>query len=231
MAPPFCRADATRRALGRPPDARKNRKEIVAGAIPYSIATAYIDDVPPVTGVSHLGLTVRNLATSELWYERLFGLQRVHYERGPREESAVLQDPDSEMVISLRHHFYAGGARFDETRTGLDHVSFGVADRSALDEWEQRLEDLGIEHSEILETEFGWLLVFRDPDFIQLELFCRRRPLLKVAEAPTASEMGADNEVEEPASESPPPLVKVPHAPAAASADEPAVAAAADGAA
>ncbi len=135
-----------------------------------------------LTGVSHLGLTVRNLRASEDWYSRVFRLERVHAERGPHSESVVLRDPVSEMVIGLRHHFGAGSARFDETRTGLDHVSFGVPDQRALAECAERLRDLGIEHSPIAETDFGWVLVLRDPDHIQLELFCRRRPALRVAE-------------------------------------------------
>jgi catechol 2,3-dioxygenase-like lactoylglutathione lyase family enzyme len=138
--------------------------------------------VGDLTGVSHLGLTVRNLRASEDWYTRVFRLERVHAERGPHSESVVLRDPESEMVIGLRHHYGAGAARFDETRTGLDHVSFGVPDQRALDDWVERLHDLGIEHSPVAETEFGWVLVLRDPDHIQLELFCRRRPALRVTE-------------------------------------------------
>jgi hypothetical protein len=97
------------------------------------------------------------------------------------------------MVISLCHHFGSGSARFDETRTGLDHVSFGVEDRRALDDWEARLHDLGIEHSPVTETEFGWMLVFRDPDHIQLELFSRRRPALHVAEGSGELAAAADD--------------------------------------
>jgi catechol 2,3-dioxygenase-like lactoylglutathione lyase family enzyme len=137
--------------------------------------------VGSLTGVSHLGLTVRDLRASETWYCRVFGLERVHSDRGPHSESVTLRDPATDFVISLRHHFGSGSARFDETRTGLDHVSFGVVDRRGLDEWEQRLGDFGIEHSPITETEYGWILVLRDPDHIQLELFCRR-PALRVAD-------------------------------------------------
>jgi catechol 2,3-dioxygenase-like lactoylglutathione lyase family enzyme len=143
--------------------------------------------VPFVTGVSHLGLTVRNLAKSEEWYGRVFGLERVHHDRGPQSELVVLHDPDSEMVISLRHYFNAGSARFDGTRTGLDRVSFGVTNRAALDVWERRLEELGIDHQPVIETEFGSMLVFRDPDFIQLELFWRRRSLMTIAAEPPAA--------------------------------------------
>lgn len=134
-----------------------------------------------LTGVTHLGLTVRDLRASQAWYQRVFGFERVGTERGPHFEGVVLRDPGSEMVISLRHHFGAGSARFDETRTGLEHVSFGVPDRASLDVWQQRLADLAVEHGPITESEAGWTLVLRDPDHIALELTCRKRPALRVA--------------------------------------------------
>jgi len=126
-----------------------------------------------VTGVAHLSLTVRNLRISETWYRELFGLERVSDDRQARFDAVVLRDPDSQMVISLRKHHGAGTARFDESRTGLDHVSFGVADRATLERWERRLQEFAVEHSPITQTPFGAVLVFRDPDHIQLELSCR----------------------------------------------------------
>lgn len=80
------------------------------------------------------------------------------------------------MLISLRHHFGAGTARFDETRTGLDHVSFAVCDMDELNRWQKHLEELKIEHSPISESDSGAVLVFRDPDHIQLEFFVRNEP-------------------------------------------------------
>ncbi len=128
--------------------------------------------MPTVTGVAHLSLTVRNLRISETWYRELFGLERVSGDRQTRFDTVVLRDPASHMVISLRKHHGAGTARFDESRTGLDHVSFGVTDRASLERWEERLKEFAVEHSPITETPFGSVLVFRDPDHIQLELTC-----------------------------------------------------------
>ncbi len=132
--------------------------------------------MPSITGVAHLSLTVRNLRISETWYRELFGLDSVFNERQPHFDSVVLVDPNSQMVISLRKHYGAGTARFDESRTGLDHASFGVVDRDELVEWEKRLGEFNIEHSAITDTAFGSVLVFRDPDHIQLEFFCRAEP-------------------------------------------------------
>ncbi|MEY2476719.1 MAG: hypothetical protein QOG87_2034, partial [Actinomycetota bacterium] len=60
---------------------------------------------------------------------------------------------------------------FSELRPGLDHVGFAVANRAALDEWEQKLDDLGIAHSPIKDAPYGSGLSFRDPDNIALEFF------------------------------------------------------------
>ena len=59
---------------------------------------------------------------------------------------------------------------FAESRTGLDHVSFGVANRAELDKWQARFAELGVDQSPINDREGYAVLVFRDPDNIQLEL-------------------------------------------------------------
>jgi catechol 2,3-dioxygenase-like lactoylglutathione lyase family enzyme len=61
--------------------------------------------------------------------------------------------------------------RFDEHRIGLDHLSLGVADGAGLETWRDRLAERGIEHSPIVNGDLWDVLVFRDPDGIQLELF------------------------------------------------------------
>ena len=58
---------------------------------------------------------------------------------------------------------------FAETRTGLDHVSFGVPSRAELAAWEARLTEVGVEHSPISDQQGYSVLVFRDPDNVQLE--------------------------------------------------------------
>jgi glyoxylase I family protein len=63
--------------------------------------------------------------------------------------------------------------QFDEARIGLDHLSFSVASRDELESAQRLLEDRGMPHGEItdLGDAFGmYILAFRDPDNIQLEL-------------------------------------------------------------
>ena len=53
---------------------------------------------------------------------------------------------------------------------GLDHVSFGVANRAALEEWVAHLDALDIEHSPIQDNHQPPSVTFKDPDGIALEL-------------------------------------------------------------
>jgi glyoxylase I family protein len=65
------------------------------------------------------------------------------------------------------------GDRFDENRIGLDHVSLAVAGRADLERAITLLDEQGVSHGEIkdLGRELGmYVLAFRDPDNIQIEL-------------------------------------------------------------
>lgn len=63
--------------------------------------------------------------------------------------------------------------RFDERRIGLDHVEFLVPSRTALDDWAEHLDRIGVVHSGIKEPEYGSaaMVTLRDPDNIQLEFY------------------------------------------------------------
>ena len=67
------------------------------------------------------------------------------------------------------------GEKFDEHRIGLDHIALGCADRTELEGWLERLDELGVEHGEIVDAFYGSGLAFRDPDNIQLEFFVEAR--------------------------------------------------------
>ncbi len=129
--------------------------------------------MPSITGVSHIDLTVTDLERSAGWYTDLFGLSRILEGRNDDHHfaSCYLLHPDSLLIIGLVQHDGDGAGRFDERRTGLDHLSFNVATRDELDEWQQRLAERAVEHSPIAEGEMWDVLVARDPDGIQLEFF------------------------------------------------------------
>ena len=54
--------------------------------------------------------------------------------------------------------------------TGLDHLAFRLADRAALDAAGAHLDALGIEHGPVKDIGPAYILEFRDPDNIALEL-------------------------------------------------------------
>ena len=56
------------------------------------------------------------------------------------------------MTIGLHHHNANPGQVFHESRTGLDRISFGVAERADLDVWASWLDELGIKHSGVIDT-------------------------------------------------------------------------------
>ena len=126
--------------------------------------------MPATEGVSHTALTVTDLAASVDWYVRLFDAQILWEEKQDGHEFVLVFAPP--IAIGLHTHAAtAPGDVFNETRVGLDHISFQVPDRSALEEWAKRLDELDVAHSPITEAPYGTVLVFRDPDNIQLEFF------------------------------------------------------------
>ena len=134
---------------------------------------------PRIGGVHHFSPTVTDIEASASWYQRVFGFERIpvpfpHYGSEDSGYAILLTDPHSGLAVGLHHHDCNSGERCDETRTGLDHLAFSVASRTELKEWATWLNDLGVEHSGITDMHEPFeysLLVFRDPDNIQLELF------------------------------------------------------------
>lgn len=129
----------------------------------------------PTGAVHHLTLTVTDINRSREFYTNVLGFQVV------TEIPAVPGDPGPRLllsngnaVIALRPSPYSAprGDRFDEGRVGLDHLSFLVGSRSDLDDAARILDQQGIPRGEIEDLgELGmWVLPFRDPDNIQLEL-------------------------------------------------------------
>ena len=127
--------------------------------------------MPDVAGIHHVAITVTDMERSVPWYSEVLGLTKLMEEPHPDGLGyvVVLGKPDWSMCIGLHTHQKNESERFSESRTGLDHVSFGVSSPADLDAWESRLANLGIEHSPVKHKQSYSVLVFRDPDNIQLE--------------------------------------------------------------
>jgi glyoxylase I family protein len=133
----------------------------------------YHSHMTPFPAVTHLAVTVSDLDRSVAWYETLFGVAPFFVGDEPAFKFAVWIEP----MFALHEHLQKPdeGEAFDEHRIGLDHIAFGCASRSDLEEWFARLEESEIEHGEIVDAFYGSGLSFRDPDNIQLEFFVEAR--------------------------------------------------------
>lgn len=129
----------------------------------------------------HLALTVTDVDVSRRWYEDVFDITFQMDGPHPGGVGKVLADEAWELMIVLHHHDTNDGAGFAETTTGLDHAGFFVPSRADLEAWQTHLETKGVARcdtadrpltqSPIADEAYGSVLVFRDPDNIQLELF------------------------------------------------------------
>ena len=126
--------------------------------------------MPDFPAVTHVALTVSDLGRSRPWYRSLFGYPPVIDEdTGPFHH--VVWSMGGTLVGI--HHFpdLHSAEPFDERSPGLDHLAFGCASRSELEEWERHLNELGISNGGIVDAPYGSGLSFRDPDNIALEFF------------------------------------------------------------
>ena len=125
----------------------------------------------PTGSVHHFRLTVSDVDRSCAFYTKVLGFQKL-MDLNP---GAFLTNGTIGLGLGPSPDAARRdkGDRFDDNRVGLDHMSLGVASRRALEDAVQALDKHGVPHSEIrdLGAAFGiYILVFRDPDNIQLEL-------------------------------------------------------------
>jgi catechol-2,3-dioxygenase len=115
-------------------------------------------------------VTVTDLERSTRWYSRLLATGPVLDEQAGGFHHTVFALGGGQL-LGLHTHPGAAGDRFDEHRTGLDHVAFACRDRDELQTWAARLDELGIAHGGIKDARYGSGVSFRDPDGIALEFF------------------------------------------------------------
>jgi glyoxylase I family protein len=125
-----------------------------------------------IAGLHHLSLTVSDLERSIDFYTRVMGLRLIGENNHDGGRTVVLTQGRTGFVLLLQQHKAHEGTNYSEFRPGLDHLSFRVAGRSSLEIWSAHLDREGVDRREILDDEWGSVLVFRDPDRIQLEVFC-----------------------------------------------------------
>ncbi|OBI10809.1 glyoxalase [Mycobacterium sp. E2462] len=128
------------------------------------------------TSIAHIRLTVTDIERSRRFYESVFGwpvLLEV-----PENASEATRDQLSFLYGGVVYDL--GGTlvglrpvatdRFDEDRAGMDHLAFRVASKTELDCAANYLDELGVAHGPVKDIGPSYILEFRDPDNIALEL-------------------------------------------------------------
>lgn len=128
------------------------------------------------TSFAHVRLTVTDIERSRQFYESVF------------DWPVLIEIPENaDEKLRNRLGFLFGGViydmgggllglrpvatdRFDENRVGLDHLAFRVATKDELEAAATHLDELGVAHGPIKDIGPSYILEFRDPDNIALEL-------------------------------------------------------------
>ena len=127
-------------------------------------------DFPEMNGFGHLDFTVTDVERTVRWWERVMGFELVNAVERSGLKIWNVYHPNLGAIGFVQHPNPVTDT-FDERAVGLDHFALRVPDRAALEAWARHLDDLGIEHSGVKEENGGPLIVFRDPDDIQLEFW------------------------------------------------------------
>jgi glyoxylase I family protein len=131
----------------------------------------------PTNAYAHVRLTVTDIARSRAFYDDVFGLP-VAFEVPDDADAATREELGflfGGVIYRLGDSLFGlrpvGADSFDEDRVGLDHVSFALASRADLDAAAALLDERGVTHGGVKDIGAGFILEFRDPDNIALELF------------------------------------------------------------
>lgn len=127
-----------------------------------------------MSGINHTAITVTDLDRSRAWYQEVFGMSALMEDTHPDGTGyfVLLGNPALSVLVGLHAHPANQGEAFAESRTGLDHVGFTVSDHAELEAWAARLAELGVAHAPVNDQAGYSVVVFRDPDNIQLEFIC-----------------------------------------------------------
>ncbi len=146
----------------------------LAGARPTSeTRPAETSAIAALAGLHHAALSVRDVDAASRWYKEVLGLEETFRRESDTHTVVVMGFPGLRATLGLVGHKHRGQP-FSPTNLGLDHVAFCVSTGEELRAWARRLEERGVPSSGVIDTPFGGMLHFTDPDGIALALFWER---------------------------------------------------------
>jgi glyoxylase I family protein len=123
------------------------------------------------TSIAHVRLTVTDIERSRQFYESVFGWP------------VLLEIPENaDEATRNQLSFLYGGVIYDlggtllglrpvaDDRAGLDHIAFRLSTKAELDSAAAHLDEVGVQHEPVKDIGPSYILEFRDPDNIALEL-------------------------------------------------------------
>ena len=120
--------------------------------------------------IDHVTLTVADVGRAREFYTGVLGFE-VAGEFGPR---VILSNGGALLAIGPASDpsRAISGDSFNENRVGLDHLCFSVGSRDELEQAMGVLDEHDVSHGEIVDLSglSIYVLMFRDPDNIQIEL-------------------------------------------------------------
>ena len=139
-----------------------------------------------VTSLHHVAIRVQDPERSRAFYEKVLGFafqeipvgrDMTNLWRGSPSDGTLLATQAGDTFVMLEPPLEGTPAddRFNERRIGIDHLAFGVDDRTTLDELVERLRGEGVategvEHDPVLDKDY---VAFRDPDNVQWEFYMK----------------------------------------------------------
>jgi catechol 2,3-dioxygenase-like lactoylglutathione lyase family enzyme len=128
------------------------------------------------SSIAHVRLTVTDIERSRQFYESVFDwpvLLEVpeNADEATRNQfgflfGGVIYDLGG-TLLGLRP---VASDRFHEDRCGLDHIAFRLTSLAELEAAATHLDDIGVTHEPVKDIGPSYILEFRDPDNIALEL-------------------------------------------------------------
>ena len=124
--------------------------------------------MPQIWGLHHVSVPATDVLRSSDWFEQVFGFSCILIEEDEDRVALVILEHPSGILLHIRE---AADLVTACRRPGATAIfGFSVADQSALDWWERKLTELGVEHSARRQAHLGLALDVTGPDGLGIQL-------------------------------------------------------------